>query len=311
MGSNGELPIAPELFLESERQLPEEIREISEALNPKSGWERRVTALLKLEGLVKGGAASSFASFNDLACSLHAELTPQLQDRRSAVSRQACHVISVLVQACGIKIEPLVVSLQPALLRAPAMSITIVTEAAAACVRTIIRCCPTSRLLPPLCSMVRTDKNAKLRQSAAEYVLQVLQEWAPGEYDRYAEMVESAILAASQDAALETREIGRDAFAAYFSKCPSEAQSMLARLPDTEHSLKDKLLGAVNASLGRGKEGYILGWYIHSIRPSLPKSWSLALFYCTLLQRLEIYLLYLFIYLFQEEQPFAVTQPSP
>lgn len=251
-GSNGELPIAAEIFIDSERQLSEEFKTITETLNPKFDWEKRVKSLLRLEGIVKGGAATQFASFPDHACALHTALTTQLQDRRSAVSRQACHIISFIVQQCGFQVEPLAVSLQPALLKAPAMSINIVTEAAEACLSAIIRCCPSPRLLPPICSTLRNDKNVKLRQASAEYLLQALQEWAPLEYERHTEAVQAAILAANQDPALEIRESGRSMFVAYYQNCPLEAQTMLARLPDTERSLKDKLVAAVNSSCSQG-----------------------------------------------------------
>lgn len=49
----------------------------------------------------------------------------QLQERRSAVSRQACHAVSALAQACGTTFEPLAVHLLPTLFKTLAMGIQV------------------------------------------------------------------------------------------------------------------------------------------------------------------------------------------
>jgi CLIP-associating protein 1/2 len=49
----------------------------------------------------------------------------QVLERRSAVSRQACHAVSVLAEACGDRMEPLAVQLLPVLLKAVAMGIQV------------------------------------------------------------------------------------------------------------------------------------------------------------------------------------------
>ena len=241
--------MAPLVVVTSERQLPEEFRTISDGLEEKLPWEQRLTSLLRLEGLIKGGAAA-FPSFVEMLPSLNIPLSVQLQDRRSSISRQACHVISVLLNTFGAQIEPTAAYLQPIVFKAQGMSITIVTEASDACCRTIIQCCPSSRLLPLLCSTVRTHKNTKLRASAAEYLLLAVREWDPVLLDRQSEGVEASIMAAAQDAAVETRETGRSAFVAYYSKRPTAAQAMLRKLPDSERALKEKLQTAVKQTLG-------------------------------------------------------------
>lgn len=252
LGSNGELPEASVLYVESEAVLTEELRAITDSLRSDVQWDTRVMAMLKLEGVIKGGAADQYPAFADLVLCLQVGLATQLQDRRSAVSRQACHVISVVVQSCRLKVEPLAVGLFPVLLKVPAMGIQVVNEAAEACVRTIIRRCPSHRLLPSLCTMIKADKNAKLRQSAADYLAQVLQEWLPAEYDRQTVAIEAAILAACADSGAETRAAGKAAFAAYFAKRPAEAQAMVQLLPNTERALRDRLMATIDAAQGAG-----------------------------------------------------------
>lgn len=62
-----------------------------------------------------------------------------MQERRSAVSRQACHTVCVLAAACGTSFEPLAVHLLPVVFKTLAMGIQVnewaynKTRAAIAC----------------------------------------------------------------------------------------------------------------------------------------------------------------------------------
>lgn len=268
MGSNGELPVAPIVQISSERQLSDEFQTIIAGLELNLEWDQRVTAMLRLEGLVKGGAAD-LPAFTELLPSMQPCLAAQLQDRRSAISRQACHLISILVQACGPRAEPLAVALLPVVFKAQGMSIQIVTEASDACLRTIIQHCPSSRFLPTLCSTVKTSKNVKLRLSAAEYLLLAVREWDPVLLDKQSEAVETSIMSASQDPTGETREAGRNAFVAYYAKRPAAAQVMLKKLPETERSTKEKLQTAVKRALGSSGKNLSLNIVVRTSCPTL------------------------------------------
>lgn len=100
--------------------------------------------------------------------------------------------------------------------------------------------CHSPRLLPKLCSVLVGDKSAKLRQSAAKYLLQVVQEWQPAAYERQQVELERAILAAARDAQAETRSAGRAMYAAYAHACPGAASALLRRL-DNDRALQEKL----------------------------------------------------------------------
>ena len=248
MGSNGELPEAPTIPVTSERQLYDEIPKIVDGLELSVEWDQRVKTMLRLEGLINGGAPD-FPGFAELLNSVQIPLSAQLQDRRSAISRQACHVISLIVQTWGPRAEPFAAALHPIIFKAQSMSIQIVTEASLACSRTIIQCCPSPRLLPLLCITVQISKAVKLRVSAAELLLLALREWDPSVLESQADKLEPTIISAARDASAETREAGRSAFVAYQAKFPNAAVGMLRRLPDTERQLKEKLQAAVNSAL--------------------------------------------------------------
>lgn len=103
--------------------------------------------------------------------------------------------------------------------------------------------CPSHRLLPKLCATVSGDKNGRLRQSAADYLLRALTSWEPADYERQQEAVERAVLAAAQDAQAETRAVGRSLYGAYAHAWPAQAHAMLGRL-GRDKQLQEKLCRA-------------------------------------------------------------------
>ncbi len=106
----------------------------------------------------------------------------------------------------------------------------------------MLAACPSPRLLPKLCSVVTGDRNGRLRQSAAEFLLHAVEGWEPAAYERQLESVERALLAAVQDAQAETRVVGRNLYGAYTRSWPAQAHAMLAREKDRQ--LQDKLMAA-------------------------------------------------------------------
>eukprot|EP00887_Chlorella_sp_A99_P007207 scaffold2.g7207.t1 len=247
LGRNGELPVAVAVAVHSDAELATEVEAAAVGLAATADWVQRVEALLRLEGLVKGGAAERPALL-DLLLGLRNVLSAQLQDRRSAVSRQACHVVAVLAAACGDRFEALAAYLLPVLFKTLAMGIQVVNEAADSCAHTMLRHCQSAKLLPKLCTTVAGDRSGKLRQSAAEYLLHVVEEWPPTVYERQAEELERAILAAARDAQAETRGVGRTMFAAYARACSGPASALLLHLESTrDKALADKLAAAMQS----------------------------------------------------------------
>ncbi|KAL4451390.1 hypothetical protein ABPG77_009462 [Micractinium sp. CCAP 211/92] len=244
----GTLPSAGPLVVGSEAELRGELEHVAAQLAPTVEWTARVDALLRIEGLVKGGAASWPAFPELLTVLLRDPLAAQLQERRSAVSRQACHAVSALAQACGTTFEPLAVHLLPTLFKTLAMGIQVVSEAADACACTMLAACPSQRLLPKLLSTLVTDKNGRLRQAAAEWLLVALEGWDPAEWERQADSVERSVLAAAADAQAETRATARALFAAYARAAPAAATAALARLRDRDRALQERLAAAVTAA---------------------------------------------------------------
>jgi hypothetical protein len=77
MSGSGELPCAKPVTVETEEQLREELGGIAGSLTPSTDWTQRVDALLRLEGLLLGGAAQ-LAGFAEVLQALRDPLIAQV-----------------------------------------------------------------------------------------------------------------------------------------------------------------------------------------------------------------------------------------
>lgn len=160
---------------------------------------------------------------------LRLRIADQLGERRSAVSRQACHLIEALAEAIGPEFEPFTLKLLPPLLKATNISINVVAEAADACCRCLVRHCPSGKALTLIAEVTCKDKAARVRQRCASYLQLMLELWRPAIWSSQTHLaaVEKAIALAAQDATAEARNAGRGAFAAYHAALPSKAEAFV------------------------------------------------------------------------------------
>jgi CLIP-associating protein 1/2 len=85
-----------------------------------------VAALLRLEGLVKGGAAGSFeVCFLEHLRQLRDPILEQMGDRRSAVARQAAHLMETLAAALGQRFESYATVFMTALFKALVITVQV------------------------------------------------------------------------------------------------------------------------------------------------------------------------------------------
>ena len=122
---DNKLPLAEPVAVRGEAEMKQELESIRQRLGSTTDWVERIQALLRLEGLIRGGAAQRWSSFFEglkplrdplvaqvpslvtsaiSSCSAYPGV--QISDRRSAVSRQACHIVAMLAVCAGQKFEP-------------------------------------------------------------------------------------------------------------------------------------------------------------------------------------------------------------
>ncbi|WIA20824.1 hypothetical protein OEZ85_005178 [Tetradesmus obliquus] len=274
--SDGGLPCVQPLFVGCERELRVELERITSTLSRGAAlvdWEKRVAALVRLEALVKGGAVGSYEdTFLEMLRPLRDPLLEQAVDRRSAVARQAAHMYEVLAAALGFSFESYAVACMGALYKAMVITVQVVSEAAEAAAKGILRHCHAPRLVPCVCDIMTGDKNAKLRGHCSKLLLQIVEEWEPLEYQRHIDCLEAALTAAVQDAMGETRTAGRAAFAAYAANMPERANALLRRM---NSGLQQKLTAAV-AQYAAGKDlvAAIAPVMAPPARPTSSKPWK-------------------------------------
>ncbi|KAK9835750.1 hypothetical protein WJX74_007289 [Apatococcus lobatus] len=240
----GDLPAVLPVAIGSEHDLKIALEKIAGQLDAQSDWTKRIASLQRFEGLVKGGAAM-FPGFLDLLQRMREPLILQLADRRSAVSRQTCHLIGELATAMHASFEPMALTLFPELLKTLIITVQVMADAADACCSTIIQHCVSARLMSRICDVVKADKNAKLRQHCAGYLLKMMRGWPSSSWERCLPAVNGALQACCQDAQSTTRETGRATFAAYAAVLPGPAFEFLSRL---DAGLQSRLRQALETS---------------------------------------------------------------
>lgn len=233
--------------VESVDHLENELVDIIECLSQdgrKRDWEDRMQAMLRLEGLVLGGAGSYrvLESESQMLC---LALEDQLTDRRSVVAKQACHLISVMMQYCGYEMHGLAQGIQPALLKLLGISIAVVAQAASSCLESIYNYCHDGRLLPQLCTTLCSDRNTKIRTGAARVFLVVIECWENEIIEQYRVDIEQTMLSILQDASAEARQRAREAFELYYARFWDDARRIVDSLDSREHKLRDRLIEAM------------------------------------------------------------------
>jgi hypothetical protein len=194
---------------------------LSDEAKRHENWQQRVHAMATLTRLALGGAGTIPFFLQEMNASQHI-LETQLNDRRSAVSKQACLLVSVLMEHSGIGVKNVALALQPSLLKLHGVSIAVISQSAHECLQYVYEYCHDRRLLSHLCSVICTDRNVKLRYGAVWQLLRVLECWHESLIDQYRVDVEQTMMAAVVDASEGVRRVGRQMFEVYcvrFGSC--------------------------------------------------------------------------------------------
>ena len=103
-------------------------------------WEARCGAMGRFEEVVRGGAGS-IDGFGDACREMARALESQLQDRRSAVCRQATQLVGAMAGAAGAGFEAAASHLLPVLFRVAVLTVQVMAESARECVAAVLWSC--------------------------------------------------------------------------------------------------------------------------------------------------------------------------
>jgi len=215
----------------SEKELLAECDAVAALLGASVEWDVRMAAMARLEGLLLGGAADSFqqALVAALQRPLRDPLLAQLADRRSSVVKQATHLVVVLAQRLGAAFEPTAEALLPQLFGVVIISIKVMSDAGVACGRDLLRHCHGPRLALRIAEAAKSDRNAKLRCAAFDWLTLALGEWEDWALERAVGGVEEALKGGMTDADADARSNARRAACAYAARAPDAFLRLCAR----------------------------------------------------------------------------------
>ncbi|MBA0712617.1 hypothetical protein Golax_011704, partial [Gossypium laxum] len=195
-------PIVP-VTLNSEKELIREMEKIACMLVAENDWSVRIAAMQRVEAFVIGGA-TSYPCFHALLKQLVAPLCTQLSDRRSSIVKQACHLLCFLSKELLGDFEACSEMFIPVLFKLVVITVLIIADSADTCIKTMLRNCKVSRVLPQIVNHAKHDRNAVLRARCCEYSLLMLEYWADApEIQKSADLYEDLIKCCIADAMSE------------------------------------------------------------------------------------------------------------
>ncbi|KAL5213292.1 hypothetical protein ABZP36_024139 [Zizania latifolia] len=235
-----EKPVEP-IRVHSEKELIREIEKIAAALNPEKDWSIRIAAMQRIEALLYGGAID-YPSFLMLLKQLVPPLSAQLSDRRSSIVKQACHLLNVLSKELLGDFEACAEIFIPVLFKLVVITVLVIAESADNCIKTILRNCKVSRILPLIADMAKNDRSAVLRARCCEYALLILEYWADAPEIQHASgLYEDLIKCCVADAMSEVRATARTCYRMFTKTWPERSHRLFVSFdPAIQRTINDE-----------------------------------------------------------------------
>nr|XP_043619104.1 CLIP-associated protein [Erigeron canadensis] len=222
-----EKPVDP-IKVYSEKELVREFEKIALLLVPEKDWSIRIGAMQRVEGLVIGGA-TDYPCFRGLLKQLVGPLSTQLADRRSSIVKQACHLLNFLSKELLGDFESLAEMFIPALFKLVVITVLVIAESADNCIKTMLRNCKVSRILPRVAETAKHDRSSILRARCCEYALLILEYWADApEIQRSADLYEDLIKCCVGDAMSEVRSTARACYRMFSKTWPDRSRRLFS-----------------------------------------------------------------------------------
>ncbi|KAK1355906.1 CLIP-associated protein-like [Heracleum sosnowskyi] len=222
-----EKPVEP-IKVYSEKELIREFEKIGLTLVPEKDWSIRIGAMQRVEALVIGGA-TDYPCFRGLLKQLVGPLSTQLADRRSSIVKQGCHLLCFLSKELLGDFEACAEMFIPVLFKLVVITVLVIQESADNCIKTMLRNCKVSRVLPRVADCAKNDRNAVLRARCCEYALLILEYWADApEIQRSADLYEDLIKCCVGDAMGEVRSTARACYRMFAKTWPERSRRLFS-----------------------------------------------------------------------------------
>ncbi|KAI3678744.1 hypothetical protein L6452_38047 [Arctium lappa] len=238
-----EKPIDP-IKVYSEKELIREFEKIASTLVPEKDWSIRIGAMQRVEGLVIGGA-TDYSCFRGLLKQLVGPLSTQLADRRSSIVKQACHLLNFLSKELLGDFEACAEMFIPVLFKLVVITVLVIAESADNCIKTMLRNCKVTRILPRVADTAKHDRSSLLRARCCEYALLILEYWADApEIHRSADLYEDLIKCCVSDAMSEVRATARACYRMFTKTWPERSRRLFSQFdPVIQRIINDEDVG--------------------------------------------------------------------
>ena len=228
----------PAVQIYTDRELEQEMDSIEKSLaSVKVAWDRRMSALRRLCGLIRGSTAGQRSNFPRLCRCLSGPLAVQLGEHRSAIVKLSCAVAGELVaglvelgSSAGDKAAAqLADSALPVLLKQATLSVAVMAGAADHACRRIVGSAPRSKGFPSLLARLLKEcrsRSKDTREGCVRYLRIALLSWDVTIFHRnsntscasgsgsntWADEVSTVVVAALNDADSRVRENARSLY---------------------------------------------------------------------------------------------------
>lgn len=117
-GGAGEVQDVPPIPVASDRELIAELEALVSIISGTSAdWQQRIATLMRLEGLAKAAAQTMPDALLEGLRVLKDAIVKQVEDRRSAVEKQACYTLSGLASVLGLRFQDYLIFYLPVLFK--------------------------------------------------------------------------------------------------------------------------------------------------------------------------------------------------
>jgi CLIP-associating protein 1/2 len=107
------------------------------------------------------------------------------------------------------------------------ITVLVIAESADNCIKTILRNCKVSRILPLIADTAKNDRSAILRARCSEYAILILEYWADApEIQRASDIYEDLIKCCVADAMSEVRATARSCYRMFTKTWPERSRRL-------------------------------------------------------------------------------------
>jgi CLIP-associating protein 1/2 len=246
---DGLVPPAPER-ISTEKELTRAMDRIARDLSPEQDWLKRIAAMVRLEAIALGGGGDAFEdAFATSLVKMIEPLTAQVSDRRSAVVKQAAHLLVALARSATNAFEPCIEPLIMALLRTTVITIAVIADSGNACIRGIITHCQSPKVVQRLADAVSSERSPKMRAYVIEYLTLILKSWELSK--RNLDAIGDVVRVCLSDADASVRANAKACFEILSVTSPAISRDILTRVDSKlSRSLSDLTVDSVSEDTG-------------------------------------------------------------